>query len=196
IVESIEDDEKESDKYLEFVINNGEHHDHDEEVSDDIESFILREVAEDRSSSVSNLNSDEKDAEKDDPSGVDNFIHQFSDSPIMQVSHCEDRSLEIINNHFEKEDDPSGADDFIHQFSDTPIMKLSHLEDRSIEIISMNFENYVACRDDRLIPIKLIDSITCVDFESCKLIEDLEEGKQMIQTFASESPVEPRSNVL
>ncbi|GAU30327.1 hypothetical protein TSUD_211840 [Trifolium subterraneum] len=199
IVESSEDGEKESDKYLEFVINNGEppdHDDDDEEVSDDIESFILREVAEDRSSSVSNLNSDEKDAEKDDPSGVENFIHQFADSSIMQVSHCEDRSLEIINKHFENEDNPSGAADFIHQFSDTPIMKVPHLEDRSIEIMSMNFENYVACCDDRLIPVKLIDSITCVNFESCKLIEDLEEGKQMIQTFSSESPVEPQLSVL
>ncbi|CAJ2667041.1 unnamed protein product [Trifolium pratense] len=198
IVESIEDDDKESDKYLEFEINNGQEHvhdhDHDDEVSDehqilfDIESFILREVAEDRSSSVSNLNSDEKDAEKDDPS--------VADSPIMQVSHCQDRSLEIINKHFEKKDDPSGADNFIHPFSDTPIMKLSHLEDRSIEIISMNFENYVACGDDRLTPVKLIDSITCVDFESCKLIEDPKEGKQMIQTFASELPVEPRPSIL
>ncbi|CAK8538016.1 unnamed protein product [Lathyrus sativus] len=157
IVESIDDDDdKEGDsKYIEFEINNGENH--DEEVLDehqmfsDIESFILREVAEDRSSSVSNLNSDEKDAER-----------------------------------YEKEDD---------QFTDTPIMQVSHLEDRSIEIINMHFENSVTRDDDRLIPIDLIDSITCLNFESCKLNDDPKEGIEMIQTFVSESLVEPHSNV-
>lgn len=164
IVESIEDDDdKEGDsKYIEFEINNGEDHVHDEEVLDehqivsDIESFILREVAEDRSSSVSNLNSDDKDVEKD-----------------------------------EKEDDPSGGDDFIHQFVDTPFMQASHLEDRSIEIINMHFEHSVARDDDRLIPVKLIDSITCLNSESCKL----NEGIEMIQTFVTESLVEPRADV-
>ncbi|XP_058766093.1 myosin-binding protein 3-like [Vicia villosa] len=168
IVESIEDDDdKEGEgKYIEFEINNGEDHDldhvHDEEVLDehqifsDIESFILREVAEDRSSSVSNLNSDEKDVGKD-----------------------------------EKEDDPSGDDEFIHQFVDTPFMQASHLEDRSIEIINMHFENSVAREDDRLIPVKLIDSITCLNLETCKL----NEGIEMIQTFVTESLVEPHSNV-
>ncbi|CAL5189866.1 unnamed protein product [Lathyrus oleraceus] len=161
IVESIDDDDdddKEGDsKYIEFEINNGEDHDHDhghdEEVLDehqifsDIESFILREVAEDRSSSVSNLNSDEKD---------------------------------------DKEDD---------QFTDTPIMQVSHLEDRSIEIINMHFEYSVARDDDRLIPVDFIDSFTCLNFESCKLNDDLKEGIEMIQTFVTESLVEPHSNV-
>lgn len=166
IVESIEDD-KEGEKYIEFEINNGEDHDHDEQILNehqifsDIESFILREVAEDRSSSVSNLNSDEKDAEKD-----------------------------------EKEDYPSAVDDFIHLFSDAPIMQVSHCEDRSLEIINMHFENYKAIDDDRLVPVKLIDSITCLNFESCKWNEDLEEEKEKIQTFVSESPVEPQSSIL
>ncbi|CAI8586030.1 unnamed protein product [Vicia faba] len=163
IVESIEDDDNEGDnKYIEFEINNGEDHDHVDEVLDehqifsDIESFILREVAEDRSSSVSNLNSDEKDVEKDDPSGDDDFIHQFVNTSFMQASH---------------------------------------LEDSSIEIIKMHFENSVAHDDHRLIPIDLIDSITCLNFESCKLNDDMKEGIEMIQTFASESLVEPHWNV-
>jgi hypothetical protein len=75
-------------------------------------------------------------------------------------------------------------------------MQVSHCEDRSLEIINKHFENYVAWGDERLIPIKLIDSMTCVNFESCKLIEDLKEGKQMNRYFASESQVEPRSSVL
>jgi hypothetical protein len=75
-------------------------------------------------------------------------------------------------------------------------MQVSHCEDRSLEIINKHFENYVAWGDERLIPIKLIDSMTCVNFESCKLIEDLKEGRQMNRYFASESQVEPRSSVL
>lgn len=160
IVESIEDDDdKEGDKYLEFEINNGEEHDHDHEhqIFSDIESFILREVAEDRSSSVSNLNSDEKDVEKDDPSGDDNFIHQFDDTTIMQVSHCEDRSLEIID---------------------------------------MRFRNDVTCDDNRLISVELIDSITCLKYELCKLNEDLVKREEKIQTSASESLVELHSSVV
>ncbi|KAK7276681.1 hypothetical protein RIF29_17825 [Crotalaria pallida] len=120
IVESI-DDEKEGDRVLEFDRKNGEDHDHDHDdeglaeehhILSDIESFILREVAEDRSSSFSNLQFDGKEAEKEekeddliitelDPSGADNFIHQFSDSFTKQASLLEDRSLEVINMQFE-----------------------------------------------------------------------------------------------
>ncbi|XP_061349357.1 myosin-binding protein 3-like [Gastrolobium bilobum] len=177
IVEAI-DDEKEGDKGLEFERNNGEVHDDDDDddegvadehqILSDIESFILREVAEDRSSSVSNLHSDEKDAEKDE---------KEDDLTITEM-------------------DPSGADNFIRQFSDTYTMQGSFWEDRSLEVINMHFENYENCNTHRLIPVKLIDSITSLNSESCKLNDDLEDMEQKTQTFASESPIEVKSSIL
>ncbi|CAL0307651.1 unnamed protein product [Lupinus luteus] len=170
IVESI-DDEKEGDRE-----KNGENHDHEDEgirdehqTFSDIESFILREVAEDRSSSFSNLHSDGKDAEKED---------KEDDLIITKL-------------------DPSGADNFIHQLADTSITRASLLEDRSHELMNMYFEDYVACDTCRLIPVKLIDSITSLNFESsCKLEEDLGENEQKIQTFATESPIEAQLSIL
>ncbi|XP_027333543.1 myosin-binding protein 2-like [Abrus precatorius] len=156
IVEEAIDDEKEGDKELEFEKD----HDDDEGVADehqilsDIESFILREVAEDRSSSVSNLHSDEKDAEKDD---------KDDDLIITEL-------------------DRSGDDNFICQFTST--MQGSLWEDTSLEFINMHFENFKVCDSHRLIPVKLIDSIT----------EDLGERKQ--KTFATEAPIEAQSITL
>ncbi|KAE9615065.1 hypothetical protein Lal_00048252 [Lupinus albus] len=170
IVESI-DDEKEGDR--EKI---GEDHDHEDEgirdehhTFSDIESFILREAAEDRSSSFSNLHSDGKDADKEDKE--DNLI-------ITEL-------------------DPSGADNFIHQFADTSITQASLLEDRSLELINMYFEDYLPCDTRRLIPVKLIDYITSLSFESsCKLDEDLGENEHKIQTFATESPIESQLSIL
>nr|XP_029143737.1 myosin-binding protein 3 isoform X2 [Arachis hypogaea] len=97
IVESIHD-EKEADKDIEFEINNGEEEeeDHDDvhQILSDIESFILREVAEDRSSSVSNLHSDEKEGEKDD------LIIITKLDPNGSINCWEDRSIEVIDRHF------------------------------------------------------------------------------------------------
>ncbi|MED6180377.1 hypothetical protein PIB30_009730 [Stylosanthes scabra] len=99
IVESIHD-EKEADKDIEFEINNGleegEEEDHDDvhQILSDIESFILREVAEDRSSSVSNLHSDEKEGEKDDL-----IIITELDPNNGSINYWEDRSIEVINIH-------------------------------------------------------------------------------------------------
>ncbi|CAL0307655.1 unnamed protein product [Lupinus luteus] len=170
IVESLDDD-KEGDRE-----KNGEDHDHEDEgirdehqTFSDIESFILREVAEDRSSSFSNLHSDGKDAEKED---------KEDDLIITEL-------------------DPSGADNFIHQFADTSITQASLLEDRSLELMNMYFEDYVACDTRRLIPVKLIDSITSLNFESsCKLDEDLGENEQKIHTFDIESPIEAQLSIL
>ncbi|XP_019432817.1 PREDICTED: myosin-binding protein 3-like [Lupinus angustifolius] len=169
IVESI-DDEKEGDRE-----KNGEDHDHEDEgirdehhTFSDIESFILREVAEDRSSSFSNLHSDGKDAEKEEK---DDLI-------ITEL-------------------DPSGADNFIHQLVDTSITEASLLEDRSLELINMYFEDYVVCDTHRLTPVTLIDSITYMNFESsCKLDEDLGENEQKIQTFATKSPIDAQLSIL
>ncbi|XP_019462210.1 PREDICTED: myosin-binding protein 3-like isoform X2 [Lupinus angustifolius] len=164
IVESI-DDEKEGDRDLEFERKNGEDHDHDHHIFFDIESFILREVAEDRSSSFSNFHSDEKDAEK------------------------EDLIITELNQ--------SDADNFIHQFTDTSMMQASFLEDRSLEVINMHFEHYVTCDTQRLIPVKLIDSITSEHFESSfKLDEDLGEMEQKVKSFATESPIEAQLIIL
>ena len=170
IVESI-DDEKEGEKDLEFERNNGEE-DHDDEgvvadehqILSDIESFILREGAEDRSSSVSNLHSDEKDAEKDE---------KEDDLIITEL-------------------DPSGSDNFIRGFTENSTMKASLWEDRSLEVINMHFENNAHCDTHRLIPVKFIDFITSMPFESCKIGEDLGEREQKIETFA----VEAHSSIL
>ncbi|WVY89357.1 hypothetical protein V8G54_034871 [Vigna mungo] len=172
IVEEAIDDEK-SDKDLDFERNNEVGHD-DEGVADehqilsDIDSFILREVAEDRSSSVSNLHSDEKDAEKDE---------KEDDLTITEL-------------------DPSGDDNFACQFTST--MQGSVLEDRSLEVINLHFENYMACDSHRLVPVKLIDSVTSLDFETCKLDEDLGEREQKIQTrtFFDDSTIEAQSSIL
>ncbi|QCE01186.1 hypothetical protein DEO72_LG7g2480 [Vigna unguiculata] len=172
IVEEAIDDEK-SDKDLDFERNNEVGHD-DEGVADehqilsDIESFILREVAEDRSSSVSNLHSDEKDAEKDE---------KEDDLTITEL-------------------DPSGDDNFASQFSST--VQGSVWEDTSLELINLHFENYMACDSHRLVPVKLIDSVTSLNFETCKLKEDLGEREQktQTQTFVDDSPVEAQSSIL
>ncbi|KAG4964063.1 hypothetical protein AAZX31_14G199800 [Glycine max] len=178
IVEEAIDDEKEGDKDLEFEFeferNNGEEDRDDEGVADehqilsDIESFILREVAEDRSSSVSNLHSDEKDAEKDE---------KEDDLIITEL-------------------DPSGDHNFVSQFTST--MQGSLYGDRSLEVINMHFENYMDCDNHRLVPVKLIDSITSLNFESYKLKEDLREMEQktQTQTFVNESPIEAQSSIL
>ncbi|MED6161560.1 hypothetical protein PIB30_061982 [Stylosanthes scabra] len=96
IVESIHD-EKEADKDIEFEINHvlEEEEDHEDvhQILSDIESFILREVAEDRSSSVSNLHSDEKEGEKDD------LIIITELDPNGSINYWEDRSIEVINIH-------------------------------------------------------------------------------------------------
>ncbi|CAL0307648.1 unnamed protein product [Lupinus luteus] len=121
IVESI-DDEKEGDRE-----KNEKEHDHEDEgirdehqTFSDIESFILREVVEDRSSSFSNLHSDGKDAEKEDkeddliiteldPSDEDLMeneqkIQTFaSESPVeAQLSILEEASLLTMDNNIEK----------------------------------------------------------------------------------------------
>ncbi|RDX98205.1 Myosin-binding protein 3, partial [Mucuna pruriens] len=172
IVEEAIDDEKEGrDKDLEFERHNEEDHD-DEGVADehqilsDIESFILREVAEDRSSSVSNLHSDEKDVEKDE---------KEDDLAITEV-------------------DPSGDENFSCQF--TSSMEGSLWGDRSLEVINVHFENYMACDSHRLVPVKLIDSITSLNFETCKLDEDLWEREQKTQTSVNESPIVAQSSIL
>ncbi|XP_068487520.1 myosin-binding protein 3-like isoform X3 [Phaseolus vulgaris] len=169
IVEEAIDDEK-SDKDLEFESNNEEGHD-DEGVADehqilsDIESFILREVAEDRSS-VSNLHSDEKDGGKDE---------KEDDLTITEL-------------------DPSADDNFPCQFTST--MQGLLWEDRSLEVINLHFENYMACDSRRLVPVKLIDHVTSLNFETCKLGEDLGEQKTQTQTFVDESPIEAQSSIL
>ncbi|CAJ1970847.1 unnamed protein product [Sphenostylis stenocarpa] len=172
IVEEAIDDEK-GDKDLDFERNNEDDHD-DEGVADehqilsDIESFILREVAEDRSSSVSNLHSDEKDAEKDD---------KEDDLTINEL-------------------DPSADYNFACQFTST--MQGSLWVDRSLEVINVHFENYKACDSHRLVPVKLIDSITSLNVETCKVDEDLgyREHKTQTQTFVDESPIEAQSSIL
>ncbi|CAL0317695.1 unnamed protein product [Lupinus luteus] len=165
IVESI-DDEKEGDRDLEFEMKNGAGCDH--HIFSDIESFILREVAEDRSSSFSNFHSDEKNAEKEDK---------------------EDLIITELN--------PSDADNFIHQFTDTSMTQASFLEDRSLEVINMHFEDYVTCDTQRLIPVKLIDFITSSHFESsCKLDDDLGEMEQKVKSFDTESPIEAQLIIL
>ena len=67
--------------------------------------------------------------------------------------------------------------------------------DRSLEVINMHFENYMDCDNHRLVPVKLIDSITSLNFESYKLKEDLREMEQktQTQTFVNESPIEAQS---
>ncbi|KAI4299593.1 hypothetical protein L6164_033037 [Bauhinia variegata] len=99
IVEAIDDKASEDDKELQLERNNGEDLEEDEahehQILSDIESFILREVAEDLSSSVSNLHSDEKDAEKDEKE--DHLIITELDPSAFL---WEDRSFEFINLHF------------------------------------------------------------------------------------------------
>ncbi|KAL2665211.1 hypothetical protein AAZV13_02G207500 [Glycine max] len=159
IVEEAIDDEKEDDKDLEFDFeferNNGEEEVADEhQILSDIESFILIEAAEDRLSSVSNLHSDEKDAEKDEKEDDDDLI--------------------IIT-----ELDPSGDHNFVCQFTST--MQGSLYGDQSLEVINVHFENHMACDSHRLVPVKLIDSITSLNLETYKL---------------DESPIEAQSSIL
>ncbi|KAF7816462.1 myosin-binding protein 3-like [Senna tora] len=141
IVEAIEEEEEEEEgyKYKDQKNNGSDHeheHEHEHQTLSDFESFILREMAEDRSSSVSNLHSDEKD---------------------------------------EKEDEDLGIAE----------------QDRSLEVMNMNFEKYQACETHRLIPLDLIDCITCVSFGACDSDECCaEEKEEKIETFASESQVE------
>ncbi|XP_029130667.1 myosin-binding protein 2 isoform X2 [Cajanus cajan] len=169
IVEDSMDDEKEGGKDLEFERHNEEDHEVDEhQILSDIESFILREVAEDRSSSVSNLHSDEKDGEKDE---------KEDDLIITEV-------------------DPSADENFVCQF--TSSTKGSHWEDRSLEVINVKFEkNDMASGSHRLVPVELIDSVTSLNFGTWKLDQDLGEREQGTQThtFENESPIEAQLSI-
>ncbi|KAK7300696.1 hypothetical protein RJT34_11544 [Clitoria ternatea] len=173
-----EDEKEGGNKDLDFERNIGEDRDDDDDddegvadehqILSDIESFILREVAEDRSSSVSNLQSDEKDAEK----------------------YEKEDDLTIT------EQDPSCHDNFVTQFTSTT-KQGSLWEDTSLEVINMHFQDFIVCDDShRLIPVKLIDSITSLKFESCNLDEDLEGREKRTQTFATESPIGAQPSIL
>ncbi|KAL2317254.1 hypothetical protein Fmac_031130 [Flemingia macrophylla] len=169
IVEDAMNDE-EGGKDLESERNDEEDHEADEhQILSDIESFILREVAEDRSSSVSNLHSDEKDGEKDE---------KEDDLTITEV-------------------DQSADENFVCQCTST--LKGSLWRDKSLEVINMQFEkNHMVCDGHRLVPIELIDSITSLNFETCQLDEDLgdREQKTQTQTFVNESEIEAQSSIL
>ncbi|KAI4307650.1 hypothetical protein L6164_030816 [Bauhinia variegata] len=175
IVEAIDDENDEGEKDHALERNNGEDHEDEGEESDehqilsDIESFILREVGEDRSSSVSNLHSDEKDAEK---------YEKEDDLTIAEL-------------------DPNGTTSILtRQFSDTSTAQAFLWEDRSLEVINLHFQKNAVCDILRLIPVELIDSSTTARLETCKLPEDLEENDKKIETSASEQPIEAQSSNL
>ncbi|KAJ7964485.1 myosin-binding protein 2-like [Quillaja saponaria] len=149
IVEAIEDKKNEGD-HIEH-----EHHD-DEGVADehqifsDIESFISREVAEDHSSSISNLHYDEKEDRVEKEGGV------------------------VI-----EEEDPCGINNFVCQSSDTTTVQDCFEEDKSLEVMILHSPNYISCDTNRLIPVELIDSSTTANLKSCNLESQSETGTQL-----------------
>ncbi|XP_028800552.1 LOW QUALITY PROTEIN: myosin-binding protein 3-like [Neltuma alba] len=150
IVEASDDDDEDEDE--EEGEEEGDR-ECDHQILFDVESFILREVAEDRSnSSVS------KDAEKDEKE--DDLIIITDTDPISECHHL------------------------LHRFSE------SVWEDRSFDCISMRFETNVDDKDQRVIPVELIDSFTSANFGACKSEDGVGKKDQKIETLASESSIE------
>lgn len=141
VVEAIDDEEEEEEK------NNGEDHEH--QILSDIESFIFREVAEDRSSSISNLHSEEKDEKEDD------------DLAIAEL----DTSLEVMNMNCEKYD----ASD-THRF--IPVELIDYVT--FIDFGSSGLEEGVGEKEEK---IETFVSESQVEAELVTVIENAEKKK-------------------